>query len=68
MFMVIKLYELWARRRNGSCDLIVRFERYEEIFYRMDCLDPEEFSEGLVLKDGHCVLYKIFDLKKGRKR
>lgn len=60
------MYELWARRRdNGSCELIVRFERYEEIFYRMDSLSSEEFVEGLVLKDGHCVLYKKFELEKG---
>ena len=62
------MYELWARRRNGgylgnSYELVEKFDRKEEIYFRLDCLDPEEFQEGIVLLDGHCVLYKVFELE-----
>lgn len=64
MFMVIELYELWARRReNSECELVERFDRKEEIYFRMDCLDREVYKEALVLLDGHCVLYKVFKLE-----
>lgn len=67
------MYELWARRRNGeglgsSYECLETFNRKEEVFYRLDCVDKEEFQEAIVLLDGKCVLYKVFELEVRRKR
>lgn len=62
------MFELWGRRKEtGSFELIVRFDRSEEMYYRLDELDNGDFVEGIILCDGHYVMYKKYELGKGMK-
>lgn len=59
------MYELWARRKESSFELIVKFDRREEMYSRLDELDNGDFVEGIILCDGKYVMYKKYEMAKG---